>query len=166
MARFVTGLVAGMVIATVAGAAIGLHAQADDVAVAAAAAGVDERDLRGALNSQAAHGLTSDPWSYLRAVQELPSLPPSAAASPPAPASGVSSRVACIIRVESHGNPSARNPSGAAGLGQFLPSTWATTPQGRAGMSVFNASANTAAIQWMLDVGRAREFDAVRFYGC
>jgi soluble lytic murein transglycosylase-like protein len=166
MARFVTGLVAGMVIATLAGAAVGLHAQADDVAAAAAAAGVDERDLRGALNSQAMHGLTADPWTYLRSNRELPSLPPSASNSPAAPASGVSSRVACIIAKESGGDPNAHNRSGASGLGQFLPSTWVTTPQGRAGMSVWDPAANTAAIGWMISAGRAMEFDAVKFYGC
>jgi soluble lytic murein transglycosylase-like protein len=170
MARFVTGLVAGIVIATVAGAAVGLHAQADDVAAAAAAAGVDERDLRGALNSQAMHGLTADPWTYLRSNRELPSektLPPSASNSPAAPTSGVfSSRVECIIAKESGGEPNARNRSGASGLGQFLPSTWVTTPQGRAGMSVWDPAANTAAIGWMLSVGRAKEFDAVRYFGC
>jgi hypothetical protein len=168
MARFVTGLVAGIVIATVAGAAAGLHAQVstDDIANAAHEAGVSEMDLRGALNSQAVHGLTADPWTYLRSNRELPSLPPSASNSPAAPASGVSSRVACIIHVESRGDPNARNPSGASGLGQFLPSTWVTTPQGRAGMSVWDPAANTAAINWMISVGRAREFDAVRFYGC
>jgi hypothetical protein len=74
--------------------------------------------------------------------------------------------VACIVRVESRGDPNAHNRSGAAGLGQFLPGTWASTPQGRAGLSVYNAAANRAAIQYMLDAGRAREFDAVRFYGC
>jgi hypothetical protein len=41
-----------------------------------------------------------------------------------------------------------------------------TTPQGRAGLSVYDAAANRAAIQWMLDVGRAREFVAVTAYGC
>jgi hypothetical protein len=33
-------------------------------------------------------------------------------------------------------------------------------------MSVYNPAANTAAINWMIANGRAREFDAVRFYGC
>jgi soluble lytic murein transglycosylase-like protein len=74
--------------------------------------------------------------------------------------------VACIISVESRGNPSAHNPSGASGLGQFLPATWRTTPQGQAGLSVYNPDANRAAITWMVAVGRAREFDAVRFGPC
>jgi len=170
MARFVVGAVFGIVVTTLAGAALGIHAESDQVEAAAAEAGVDPQDLRGALNSQGVRGMTTDPWVYLRSNRELPdsekTLPPPAAVSPPAPASGVSARVKCIIQVESRGDPNARNRSGASGLGQFLPGTWASTPQGKAGYSVFNAAANSAAIQWMIDVGRAREFDAVRFFGC
>src|SRR5262252_1905090 len=159
---FVGGLVCGLALGTLV-----MIGHADDVNAevnaAALAAHVDPVELQGALNSQGQQGLTTDPYVYLRANGALPS---PVAARPPAPASGVSSRVACIIRVESRGDPSARNRSGASGLGQFLPGTWASTPQGRAGLSVFNAAANTAAIQWMIDAGRAREFDAVRYYGC
>lgn len=76
-------------------------------------------------------------------------------------------RVACVIRLESHGDPDAVNPrSGASGLGQFLHSTWLTTPQGKAGLSVFDPVANMAAIYYMFAAGRAAEFDAVRIYGC
>jgi hypothetical protein len=76
-------------------------------------------------------------------------------------------RLACIRRVESHNDPNATNRySGAMGLYQFLPSTWRTTPQGRAGLSAYDPVAATAAANWMLSVGRAREWDAVRFYGC
>lgn len=65
----------------------------------------------------------------------------------------------CIIWRESRGNPRAVNSrSGASGLGQFLRSTWATTPQGKAGASVFDAVANRAAVIWMLVVGRGHEF--------
>jgi hypothetical protein len=164
---FVGGLVCGLALGTLV-----IVGHADDVQAAvleaARAANVDPVQLQGAVNTLEARGLDADPFVYLRSTGELgsPVLPPSAAVSPPAPASGVSLRVACIIQVESRGDPNARNRSGAAGLGQFLPGTWATTPQGKAGYSVFNAAANTAAIQWMIDVGRAREFDAVRFYGC
>jgi hypothetical protein len=169
MARFVAGAVFGAALMLVAGAAIGLHAQdpQTDVETAARAAGVDPVDLAGAANS-----VGVDPWVYARsegllesAVTSEKSRPPVVAASPPAlPA--VSARVACIIHVESKGDPSAHNRSGASGLGQFLPSTWMSTPQGRAGLSVYDAAANRAAIQYMLDAGRAHEFDAVRFYGC
>jgi len=164
VARFAVGVMFGVVVGTVLGAAAGLHADEPTVAEAAAMAQVDPQDLAGAV---ATTGLP--PFEYLRMVGELPgsTLPPSASSSPAAPTSGAfSSRVNCIIRVESHGDPNARNRSGASGLGQFLPSTWMTTPQGRAGYSVFNADANRAAIAWMISVGRAREFDAVRYYGC
>jgi len=148
--KFVAGLALGLAL----GSAVAIG-HADDVeasvAEAAAAAHVNPIDLAGAVNTT---GL--DPWLYLRRTGELP--------LPPAPA--VSARVACIIRVESKGDPNARNRSGASGLGQFLPGTWASTPQGKAGYSVFNAEANTEAIQWMIAVGRAQEFDAVRYYGC
>ena len=50
---------------------------------------------------------------------------------------------------ESNYNPQAFNASsGASGLFQFLPSTWANTPQGKAGMSVFDATANAQAAAW------------------
>jgi len=49
-----------------------------------------------------------------------------AAAPTTASTSGMSSFEACVIQRESGGNPSAVNPvSGAGGLFQFLPSTWA-----------------------------------------
>jgi len=150
---FVAGLVCGLVLGT---AVIVSHADdvQAEVLAAAAAAHVDPTDLAGAVSST---GL--DPWIYLRAVGELPAPTSSPAAASP--------RVACIIRVESRGDAHAVNPrSGAAGLGQFLSSTWKTTPQGRAGLSVFDPVANRAAIDWMVANGRAREFDAVRFSGC
>lgn len=71
----------------------------------------------------------------------------------------------CIIARESRGNPNAVNrSSGASGLGQFLGSTWKSTPQGKAGYSVFDPVANRAAVIWMLSVGRGREF--VTIGGC
>jgi hypothetical protein len=81
-----------------------------------------------------------------------------------APPDGRLERLAsCIIWRESRGNPNAVNPrSGASGLGQFLPSTWRTTPY--AGYSVFNAWANRQAVIWMLSVGRGKEF--VTINGC
>ncbi len=57
-----------------------------------------------------------------------------------------------IIDCESNGNPNAENPySGAAGLFQFLPSTWATTAPsaGYAGASVFDPEANIASAAWL-----------------
>jgi Transglycosylase SLT domain len=164
MAR-VSAFTAGLVLGLALGTAV-LVGHADDVSAevqaAAVAAGVDPVKLQGAVNSTG-----EDPWLYLRGVGELDSPPSPAPRSVPPPlAPAVSARVACIIRVESRGDPTARNRSGASGLGQFLPSTWASTPQGKAGLSVFNPAANTAAIAWMVDNGRAREFDAVRYGGC
>jgi Transglycosylase SLT domain len=88
---------------------------------------------------------------------------------PPIAQPAVSSRLErvadCIITRESQWNPNAVNPrSKASGLGQFLASTWRTTPQGKAGYSVFNPQANRAAVIWMLQVGRGKEF--VTIGGC
>ena len=147
----------GLVVGVVGGAALGLHADepSRDVREAAAVAGVDEQDLLGAVNT-----VGTDPYTYLRSVGELAPLP-----SPAKPA--LSARAACIIRRESNNNPNAINArSGASGLGQFLRSTWLSTPQGRAGMSVFDPVANAAAVEYMLAAGRAREFVAVTAGGC
>jgi hypothetical protein len=162
MARwFAAGVIAGMVVTLVAGAAVGLHAQSqdDEVQQAAAQAGVDPTDLAGAVNSTQV-----DPYTYLQSTGELASPPGASSAGPPGQQTtpAASPRVDCIIRYESRGNASAVNPrTGAAGLGQFVKSTWATTPQGRAGLSVFDPVANRSAIGWMLSVGRAREFSVV-----
>jgi len=166
MARFFMGAVFGVVVTVVGGAALGIHAASDPVVdsdeqVRAAAddAGVDVIDLRGAMASTGLPART-----YLRSVGEL-SHPLPEPAPPVVPI--LSARAACIIRHESGGNPGAVNPrSGAAGLGQFLRSTWATTPQGKAGLSVFDPAANRAAVEYMLNAGRAREFVAVTAYGC
>ena len=54
-----------------------------------------------------------------------------------------------VAKCESNYNPMAVNrSSGASGLFQFLPSTWANTPQGKAGRSVFDATANAQAAAW------------------
>jgi len=61
-------------------------------------------------------------------VPAAPASPPAGAAAPAAAVSysGSSGMQACIIARESGGNPRAVNPtSGAGGLYQFLPSTWA-----------------------------------------
>ena len=53
-----------------------------------------------------------------------------------------------VAKCESNYNPLAVNPySGASGLFQFLPSTWAITPQHA--QSVFDAVANAQAAAWL-----------------
>jgi membrane-bound lytic murein transglycosylase B len=57
-----------------------------------------------------------------------------------------------VIRCESYGDPDAYNPySGAGGLFQFLPSTWATvSPRaGFAGADVFDGEANIGTAAWL-----------------
>ncbi|MGA7271066.1 MAG: transglycosylase SLT domain-containing protein [Acidimicrobiia bacterium] len=57
-----------------------------------------------------------------------------------------------VIRCESYGDPNAYNPySGASGLFQFLPSTWATvSPRaGFTGASPFDPEANIATAAWL-----------------
>jgi hypothetical protein len=128
---------------------------------AASEANVDAVELQGALLSVG----EPDPRRYLRHSGELPWPVPSGAAVGAGYSPRLHALADCIIWRESRGNPSAVNPrSGASGLGQFLRSTWATTPQGKAGYSVFNAAANREAVLYMLSVGRGREF--VTIGGC
>ncbi|MFV1960411.1 MAG: transglycosylase SLT domain-containing protein [Acidimicrobiia bacterium] len=57
-----------------------------------------------------------------------------------------------IVDCESNGDPNAYNPySGASGLFQFLPSTWASTAPkaGYGGYSVFDPEANIASAAWL-----------------
>lgn len=74
-----------------------------------------------------------DPRAYLYA--EAPDLAP---------------RLDCIINIESGWDASRQNAgSRAAGLAQFLPSTWATTPEGQQGLSPFEPQANIDAAIWL-----------------
>jgi hypothetical protein len=60
-------------------------------------------------------------------------------------------RLDCIISGESGWDPRGQNPrSRAAGLAQFLPSTWAATPQGQLGLSPFEPLANIDAAIWLV----------------
>jgi hypothetical protein len=148
MARLAVGMVFGIVVGVLGGAALGIHAD-DELDAAALEAHVDPQDLAGAVNSTGV-----GPREYLRGVGELPV----AASTPPVP-DALDRVVLCLERYESHGVASAVNPrSGASGPLQFLPSTWRTTPQGKAGLSVFDPIAARAAAKWMLTVGRGREF--------
>ena len=55
-----------------------------------------------------------------------------------------------VAKCESGYNPNAINPSShASGLFQFLPSTWASTPQAKAGKSVFDPVANAQGAAWL-----------------
>ena len=69
------------------------------------------------------------------------------------------SRAWKIIGIESKGNPNAKNPhSTASGLFQFLTSTFASTPYGRAGMSIWSPCASAMAAGWMHQNGRGGEW--------
>ncbi len=55
-----------------------------------------------------------------------------------------------VARCESNLNPRAVNPSsGASGLFQFMPSTFAFTPNGKAGQDIFDPYASADAAGWM-----------------
>jgi peptidoglycan hydrolase CwlO-like protein len=59
-----------------------------------------------------------------------------------------------VIRCESYGDANAYNPySGASGLFQFLPATWATVSPsaGFAGADVFDGEANIGVAAWLTD---------------
>ena len=59
-------------------------------------------------------------------------------------------RLDCIINGESGWDPTQQNKrTRAAGLAQFLPSTWATTPQGQQGLSPFEPLPNIDAAIWL-----------------
>jgi soluble lytic murein transglycosylase-like protein len=60
------------------------------------------------------------------------------------------SQLARVAWCESRHRPWARNASGASGLLQFMPGTYAGTPPGRAGLSVFSPYANALAAAWLV----------------
>lgn len=63
-----------------------------------------------------------------------------------------------VATCESNLDPSAVNPSsGASGLFQFMPSTWASTPY--ADDDIFDAWASANAAGWMWSVGRRNEWE-------
>lgn len=80
MARLAVGAVFGVVVGIVAGAALGIRAQPDELEAAALEAGVDATDLAGAVNTT---GL--GPREYLQSTGEL---------EPPKPPPGVWDRLA------------------------------------------------------------------------
>jgi hypothetical protein len=61
-------------------------------------------------------------------------------------------RLDCVFERESHWLPDAVNPySGAAGVAQFIRSTWAATPQGQRGESRFDPYSSIDASVWLID---------------
>ena len=65
-----------------------------------------------------------------------------------------------VANCESSYRPGAVNPSsGSEGLFQFMPSTFAATPQGRAGGSIWDATAQAQAAAWMYSQGRQVEWE-------
>jgi hypothetical protein len=109
------GFVAGVIVATVAGAALQLHAAtAEDVQAPAAEAGVDPTELAGVVNT-----LQVDPRVYLRSEGLLERAPPPPVSVP------VNARVECIIARESGGaNIANRRGSGAVGVAQYMVPTF------------------------------------------
>jgi soluble lytic murein transglycosylase-like protein len=64
-----------------------------------------------------------------------------------------------VAKCESGYNPNAENPSGAEGLFQFMPSTFAGTPPGKAGGSIWSPVASSQAAAWMYSQGRQGEWE-------
>jgi hypothetical protein len=74
-----------------------------------------------------------------------------------------------VIACESVGDPNAYNPySGASGLFQFLPGTWAvaSSKAGFAGVSPFDAEANTASAAWLTRYYESRGKDPWTAWSC
>jgi hypothetical protein len=74
-----------------------------------------------------------------------------------------------IIQCESRGDPEAVNPySGAAGLFQFLPGTWAvaSVQAGVGDRSVFDGEANIIAASWLTEYYRSRVGEPWRPWSC
>jgi peptidoglycan hydrolase CwlO-like protein len=74
-----------------------------------------------------------------------------------------------VIRCESYGDPDAYNPySGAGGLFQFLPSTWATvSPRaGFAGADIFDGEANIGTAAWLTGYYAAQGSDPWAAWAC
>jgi Transglycosylase SLT domain len=163
------GMVAGFVIgtATLVSRAEDLdRAVSQDTIAAANEAGVRLVDLLGAVSTTGVPGR-----AYLISVGELasPATVAQAGVAPPSPlgatsvSSSVDRLVDCLAWHESRGFAGAYNRgSGASGLLQFLPSTFATTPQGKAGLSPFDPSAARAAAKWMISQGRLHEWSTWR----
>jgi len=74
-----------------------------------------------------------------------------------------------IMQCESLGDPNALNPySGAAGLYQFMPGTWAvaSVQAGVGDRSVFDGEANIIAASWLAEYYREHVGDPWRPWSC
>lgn len=74
-----------------------------------------------------------------------------------------------IMQCESGGDPDARNPySGASGLFQFMPGTWAASSvkAGVGDRSVFDGEANIIAAAWLGSYYESRGYDFWRPWSC
>lgn len=102
------------------------------------------------------------------AVEDAPDAVPETEVAPePVQRDWVDRVMDCLSWSESRNVPTAVNPrSGAGGLFQFLPTTWNSTPQGRAGLSPFDPVAARAAARWMIEQGRIREWVPVQMGLC
>jgi hypothetical protein len=143
---------------------VDVFANADgDLALGQAAANwyfrVDAPEQQGRLwvYNPLAEGWAWLPKTSTRPVEEPTFEQVQASAGPPDPrtylyasAPDLAPRLDCIIAGESGWDPSQQNPrSRAAGLAQFLPSTWATTPEGQLGLSPFEPLASIDAAIWL-----------------
>ena len=80
----------------------------------------------------------------------------------------IARRMDCVIQRESRWTPRSASTrrSGASGLAQFLRSTWATTPQGKAGASVFDPYANIDGAAWLATNVGWRQWQVVTLGYC
>jgi hypothetical protein len=103
------------------------------------------------------------PWDHPAAVEQWRALVEQAF-----PANRVEEALR-IIGCESNGDPDATNPySGAAGLFQFLPSTWATTAPnaGYGGYSPYEPVANIGSAAWLANRYQELGYDYWHAWGC
>jgi hypothetical protein len=99
---------------------------------------------------EASEGPLLSPYEYLYAVYPR-----------------IARRMDCVIQRESEWKSWAVNRrSGASGLAQFLRTTWLSTPQGRAGASVFDPYANIDGAAWLATNVGWRQWQVVTFGYC
>jgi hypothetical protein len=166
MARLAIGIGIGMVMTALGMAACQSHASSDDmtptpsqdVQDAAAEAGVDAIDLQGAVYTTG-----MEPHAYLCAADGLlcPAPPVVPASSPGWPIGGATARVRCIESKESGGaNVANRRGSGAVGVLQYMPSTFAAHARemGHPDWSPWNPAQAEAVAAHDLALGRRNQW--------